>query len=153
MKDIELKMYDASDDFIDTTEYKNLFTQAKPKKSFKKADRNGKKIENYIGLTPSIGGFFFSGLGYTVGTTGSLIKDMVSYLCSELPKLPYYISTGLDYNSIQHLFNFVGESLVRANYYGGIGATIGLFGGSALAIKFKNTTMSLIGRVFSIFKR
>lgn len=114
---------------------------------------SSKKVKDYTGLTSTISGLFFSGVGYAVGVTGSLVKDIAVYACSEIPKIPEYASTGIDQNTIQSFYNVLGESLTRANYYGGMGAALGLFGGALLMVRLKYSAFSIFRSVTSIFKK
>jgi len=110
-------------------------------------------IKNYTGTGSVVGGLFFSGVGYAVGTMGSLVKDIAGYVCSELPKIPQYISNGIDHNTLQYFYDILGDSLARANYYGGFGAAVGLLGGTILTVKLKDSVSSFLRSISSIFKR
>jgi hypothetical protein len=124
-----------------------------------KANRTGlrydspNKTKEYSGLSSIVSGLFFSGVGYAVGVTGSIIRDVASYVLTEAPKIPSYLSDGIDPNTIQQLYNFAGESLSHANSYGGVAAALGFFGGAFFMVKLKSSTRLVFNGLSSIFRK
>lgn len=157
MKDLELHLYKTPNSGLktpNTESYEGVDVNATDRlNATNRLTKNPSRIKNYTGLTSTISGLFFSGVGYAVGVTGSLIKDAAVYVYSELPKIPNYISGGINQNTLQYLYNLFGESLTRANYYGGMGAALGLFGGAFFMTKLKNSAFSIFRSITSIFKK
>lgn len=148
VKDFELQLYDTPD----AASYGEPNTLTNVKKESTN-NKQTSRFKNYTGISSAVSGLFFSGVGYTVGAAGSLLKDLAGYICSEIPNVSQYISNGIDYNTLQHFYTFLGDSLIRANQYGGLGAAVGLLGGPILILKLKNSVSSFFSSVLSIFKR
>jgi hypothetical protein len=151
MRELEPKLYDTVGfSGHGHREYNGVCSNSE--KNSKTVDEPG-GLKKYVGAASFISGLFFSGAGYSVGATGSMAKDISAGILSELPQIHSYLSNGLDYGAFQHLYGFLGESLARANYYGGVGAAIGFLGGLLLMVKFKVTASSFGDHILSVFKK
>ncbi len=112
---------------------------------FAKEDSDGIGNErNYTKTTSIIGGTIFSGIGYTVTATGFLVKDLLTSLYGELPYICAQLSDGsYDMGRIYGIFS---SSLNSANYAGGMGAAVGMIGGTILFSRMRNALSSLLRR-------
>jgi len=108
--------------------------------------KNKNGLKDYTKMSSVLGGLFFSGAGYTVAATGSLIRDIASSLYSELPKLFYHISSGMDPNFPSYFSDLISSSLTHANQMGGIGAAVGMVGGTLFFGKLRNSLLSIFRR-------
>ena len=118
-------------------------------KRIKRLRENNRRNENssdYTKMSSLIGGLFFSGVGYTVTTTGFLVKDLVSSLYAEMSVIQSYVTNGGGYDLINYLSEIVSTSLAHANDMGGYGAAIGMIGGTVFFGKLRNTISSLLGK-------
>lgn len=111
------------------------------------------KTKEYSGLSSIVSGLFFSGVGYAVGVTGSIVRDVGGYVLSEAPKIPGYLSEGIDPGTIQNIYTFAGEALSQANSYGGLAAALGFFGGTFFMVKLKSSTRFVLNTLSSIFRK
>lgn len=124
---------------------KKLYEESNETSSVSDLKRSG-GLKEYTKMTSVLGGLFFSGVGYTVAATGSLIKDLVTYLYSELPRLSYQISDGISHNLPNYFSELMSSSLAHANQIGGIGAAVGMVGGTVLMGKLRTSILSIFGR-------
>ena len=115
--------------------------------------KKNKKITDYISLSSSISGFIFSGIGYTVASTGSLINDLGTLLVNNVDKIPYYLTNLNNPNTVFILRENLGEVISKSNYYGGVGAAIGMAGGIFVCSKIKNTGKDVTTGLLSLLKK
>jgi len=113
---------------------------------FKERNIRDDTSNDYTKMSSLMGGLFFSGVGYTVATTGFLVKDLISSLYAELPAMQSYLTNGGSYDLINYLSEIISTSLTHANSMGGYGAAIGMIGGTVFFGKLRNTISSLLGK-------
>lgn len=106
-------------------------------------------IRKYTGTTELISGIFFSGVGYIVAGTGTLLINLTEYLAREIPNIPYYINEGLGPNTLSDAYMALQGAFVDAQYNGSIGAAVGLLGGSMAIVRLKSRLADLIESFFS----
>ena len=136
---------------LETRPYSTLERGEMPTNFLKNSSRRSGNAKKHVGSSSIVSGLFFSGVGYAVGVTGSIIKDVASCVFSEAPNIPSYLSKGLDPNTIQSFYTFVGDTLSQANSYGGVAAALGFFGGAFFMAKLKSSTQTALKVASSIF--
>ena len=106
-------------------------------------------IGRYTRMASLLSGTFFSGAGYLVAGTGTLLLDLANYLAHEIPNIPYYINQGIGPNTLSDAYIALQGAFIDAQYKGSIGAAVGLLGGSMAMVRMRSGISDMIESFFS----